>query len=77
MKAVVTGARGFVGRYLTRHLAAQHVEVVSLDVDDQQPVDITDHDAVVRRIERESPDVVYHLAARSHVGASWSDGGRR
>ena len=42
VKAVVTGARGFVGRHLTRHLTARHVDVVSLDVDDAQPVDITD-----------------------------------
>ena len=74
MKAVVTGGRGFVGRHLSRHLATLDVEVVSFDVGDSQPVDITDHDAVVRRIVDESPDVVYHLAARSHVGASWSDG---
>ena len=74
MKAVVTGGRGFVGRHLSRHLATLDVEVVSFDVGDSQPVDITDHDAVVRRIGHESPDVVYHLAARSHVGASWSDG---
>jgi GDP-4-dehydro-6-deoxy-D-mannose reductase len=74
VKAVVTGARGFVGRHLTRHLGALDVDVVSLDVDDTQPVDITDRDAVARRIAEESPDVVYHLAARSHVGASWTDG---
>ena len=74
MKAVVTGSRGFVGLHLTRHLAANDVDVVSLDVDDARPVDITDHDAVARRIATESPDVVYHLAARSHVGQSWTDG---
>jgi GDP-4-dehydro-6-deoxy-D-mannose reductase len=74
VKAVVTGARGFVGRYLTRHLTEHDVDVVSLDVDDVQPVDITDADAVARRIADESPDVVYHLAARSHVGSSWTDG---
>lgn len=73
MKAVVTGARGFVGRYLTEHLTAQGVDVVSLDVGDEQGVDITDRDAVRRRIQDESPGVVYHLAARSHVGASWTD----
>jgi GDP-4-dehydro-6-deoxy-D-mannose reductase len=75
VKAVVTGARGFVGRHLTRHLGSLGIEVVSLDVDDASPVDITDRDAVGRRIADESPDVVYHLAARSHVGASWTDGG--
>jgi GDP-4-dehydro-6-deoxy-D-mannose reductase len=74
VKAVVTGAHGFVGRHLSEHLVRQGTNVVSLDVDDQRPVDITDHDAVVRRIAEESPDVVYHLAARSHVGASWTDG---
>jgi GDP-4-dehydro-6-deoxy-D-mannose reductase len=74
VKAVVTGARGFVGRHLTRHLAALGIEVVPLDVDDAHPVDITDRDTVGRRIAAAAPDVVYHLAARSHVGQSWSDG---
>ena len=74
MKAVVTGARGFVGRHLTQHLGEQDFEVVSLDVGDAQPVDITDHTAVARRIAEEAPDVVFHLAARSHVGESWTDG---
>jgi GDP-4-dehydro-6-deoxy-D-mannose reductase len=74
VKAVVTGARGFVGRHLTDHLLAQGSLVVSLDVDDRQPVDITDRDAVLRRIAGVAPDVVFHLAARSHVGASWHDG---
>jgi GDP-4-dehydro-6-deoxy-D-mannose reductase len=74
VKAVVTGARGFVGRHLSRHLGELDVEVVTLDLDDARPVDITDRDAVARRMADESPDVVYHLAARSHVGDSWTDG---
>jgi GDP-4-dehydro-6-deoxy-D-mannose reductase len=74
VKAVVTGARGFVGRHLTRHLTELGIDVVSLDVGDAQPVDITDRAAVARRIAAEMPDVVYHLAAMSHVGASWTDG---
>jgi GDP-4-dehydro-6-deoxy-D-mannose reductase len=74
VKAVVTGARGFVGRHLTRHLGELGVEIASLDVDDARPVDITDPDAVARRIAEESPDVVYHLAAQSHVGESWTGG---
>jgi GDP-4-dehydro-6-deoxy-D-mannose reductase len=74
VKAVVTGARGFVGRHLTDLLTAQGARVVALDVHDRQPVDITDRDAVRRRIDGVAPDVVFHLAARSHVGASWTDG---
>lgn len=73
MKAVVTGALGFVGRHLTRHLEALGADVVPLDVVGPQAVDITDRDAVLRCMESESPDVVYHLAAHSHVGASWND----
>jgi GDP-4-dehydro-6-deoxy-D-mannose reductase len=74
VKAVVTGARGFVGRHLTDHLTSEGTQVVSLDVDDHQPVDITDRESVMSRIGGVAPDVVFHLAARSHVGASWTDG---
>ena len=74
MKAAITGARGFVGRHLAAHLTAHDVEVVELDVGGTTPLDITDSDAVVRRVADERPDVLYHLAARSHVGESWSDG---
>lgn len=74
MRAAVTGARGFVGRHLTAYLTAHGTDVVELDREGARPIDITDHDAIVRRIADEGPDVVYHLAARSHVGASWSDG---
>jgi GDP-4-dehydro-6-deoxy-D-mannose reductase len=74
VRAAITGARGFVGRHLARHLEELDVEVASLDVDDADPIDITDRDAVSRRVRELAPDVVYHLAARSHVGASWTDG---
>lgn len=68
MKAIVTGAHGFVGPYLTAHLESKGDEVVGVD----HEVDITDADAVRSRFADELPDVVYHLAAASHVGDSWS-----
>jgi GDP-4-dehydro-6-deoxy-D-mannose reductase len=74
VRAVITGALGFVGRHLTACLTAEGTDVVELDREGPRPVDITDRDAIVRRIAGEHPDVVYHLAARSHVGASWNDG---
>jgi GDP-4-dehydro-6-deoxy-D-mannose reductase len=74
VRAAITGARGFVGRHLAAHLTTRGIEVVELDVDGATPLDVTDHDAVVRRVADERPDVVYHLAARSHVGESWRAG---
>jgi GDP-4-dehydro-6-deoxy-D-mannose reductase len=68
VKALVTGAHGFVGPYLTRHLESCGDEVVGVDQDMQ----ITDPEAVRGRFADELPDVVYHLAASSHVGDSWS-----
>jgi GDP-4-dehydro-6-deoxy-D-mannose reductase len=68
MKALVTGAHGFVGPYLTAHLESKGDEVVGVD----QDMDITDAEAVRARFADELPDVVYHLAAASHVGESWS-----
>lgn len=68
MKALVTGAHGFVGPYLTNHLTSCGDEVVGVD----QDMDITDADAVRSRLSDELPDVVYHLAAASHVGESWN-----
>ena len=74
MRAAITGARGFVGRHLAAHLTARGAIVVELDVDGSKPLDITDRDAVVRRVADERPDALFHLAARSHVGTSWGAG---
>jgi GDP-4-dehydro-6-deoxy-D-mannose reductase len=73
MRAVVTGGRGFVGQHLTAHLQSLGDEVAILDRNGADAVDIVDADSVARWIATVQPDVVYHLAARSHVGASWND----
>jgi GDP-4-dehydro-6-deoxy-D-mannose reductase len=73
MRALVTGGRGFVGQHLTAHLHSLGHDVALLDRSGPDAVDIVDADAVRRRIAAVGPDVVYHLAARSHVGASWND----
>ena len=68
MKALVTGARGFVGPYLVAHLAACGDDVIETD----HELDVTDGEGVRKAFLAAKPDAVYHLAAASHVGTSWS-----
>jgi GDP-4-dehydro-6-deoxy-D-mannose reductase len=68
VRALVTGAHGFVGPYLTAHLESQGDEVVGLGPE----VDITDGEAIRTAVGAARPHAVYHLAAASHVGESWS-----
>jgi GDP-4-dehydro-6-deoxy-D-mannose reductase len=69
MRAFVTGATGFVGGYLVAHLESCGDDVVAAG----EQLDITDRDAIVAAVADAQPDTVYHLAALSHVGDSWSD----
>ena len=70
MKAVVTGSSGFVGRELVAHLMAAGDEVVGLDR--AAGADITDSTALRDLLLQHRPQAVYHLAAVSHIGGSWS-----
>jgi GDP-4-dehydro-6-deoxy-D-mannose reductase len=75
MRATVTGAGGFVGPHLVAHLRAHGDDVTEMDVAGPVRIDVTDADTTLACIEDARPDVVYHLAALSHVGASWSSPG--
>lgn len=68
MKVVVTGATGFVGQHLVEHLTGRGDTVDALGA---EHLDVTDAGAVRDRLASSHPEVVYHLAARSHVGESW------
>jgi len=70
MKALVTGASGFVGRHLVTHLRASGDEVVESDRD-SDGTDITDAASVRALFERVRPEVVYHLGGWADVGGSW------
>jgi GDP-4-dehydro-6-deoxy-D-mannose reductase len=70
MRAFVTGGHGFVGTWLTRHLAKCGDEVLAPD---PSALDVTDLPAVTRAVTASAPDVLYHLAALPHVGDSWAD----
>lgn len=69
--ALVTGARGFVGRRLVRRLRAEGARVVEWDA--RAGLDLCDWDAVrTRRLPR-GLDAAFHLAAVSYVPAAWAD----
>lgn len=67
MRALITGGNGFVGQWLARHLEASGDEVCIVDL----PTDIADPEAVGPVVADFEPEAIYHLAALSHVGASW------
>jgi GDP-4-dehydro-6-deoxy-D-mannose reductase len=73
VKALITGGRGFVGHYLRAHCSEAGDDVVTIDHAGPEPVDITDRDAIHASLISHRPDIVYHLAALSHVGDSWDD----
>ena len=69
MKALVTGADGFVGRHLVEHLVACGDTVVLHDRHDGP--DILHRRPFTDFVASVTPDVAYHLAAQSDVGGSW------
>lgn len=71
MKALITGAGGFVGPHLASLLATEGDEVIGLDL--RNGPDLLDSDGWKAALELHRPDVVYHLAGWSDVGASWRD----
>jgi GDP-4-dehydro-6-deoxy-D-mannose reductase len=72
MKALITGINGFVGGYLLAELFENGYDVTGLDIKGgDQAVDLLDKDAVGKEIGKAKPDVIFHLAGMSSVGASW------
>jgi CDP-glucose 4,6-dehydratase len=84
VKALVTGARGFAGSWVTKALLDSGAEVTSLDRGGEQPSglelldiagavhdvagDLRDGDLVLSLIREDSIDTVFHLAAQAIVG---------
>jgi GDP-4-dehydro-6-deoxy-D-mannose reductase len=71
VKALVTGAAGFVGRYLVAYLERCADDVVATSQADAP--DLLDADGWLGYLRAARPDVVYHLAGRTSVAESWAD----
>lgn len=70
MRAVVTGASGFIGSSLTRLLSEKATHVTEVDLPDG---DIRDTARLARLLRAARPDHVYHLAAQASVRDSWEN----
>ncbi|MGX4643374.1 NAD-dependent epimerase/dehydratase family protein [Massilia sp. SYSU DXS3249] len=75
-RALVTGLRGFTGRYVAAELAAAGYRVFGTAMPggeagtDVLAVDLCDRAAVAAMVEQVQPDVVVHLAGIAFVGHS-------
>jgi GDP-4-dehydro-6-deoxy-D-mannose reductase len=72
---MVTGASGFVGRYLVDALRRQGDEVLACggphdDRGDFFPIDLADADSLRAALEAARPSVIFHLAAQAFVPES-------
>lgn len=84
--ALITGVGGQDGWYLSHLLLKRGYRVIgtvlkqppatsqageSESADERVILDVADGDGVAELLARTHPDEIYHLAAKSHVGASW------
>jgi GDP-4-dehydro-6-deoxy-D-mannose reductase len=69
MRCVITGGRGFAGAYLQRELLDAGHDVHLLDRADG--FDVCDWELVHHTFASLRPEIIYHLAAFTHVGESW------
>ena len=75
MIALVTGHRGFVGRWLVDLLIGKGVEVHGFSAGDdlRGTHDVRDFEQVRRAVEEAQPDLVFHLAAQAFVSEAAAD----
>jgi GDP-4-dehydro-6-deoxy-D-mannose reductase len=81
VRVLITGASGFAGGWLARACAQAGDELLGVSRSGDMPagvetgvaLDLTDATALSRLLAEFKPDVVYHLAALSHVGRSWEE----
>ena len=70
-RVLITGATGFAGHHLVA--ACQAAGDVVIPAPPSSQTDLRDPSATRAVVADARPDVVFHLAARAHVGQSWED----
>jgi len=87
VKILVTGASGFIGRYLSSYACARDHEVVGTYLSDPElasriptdphvrwvPLDLRDGQAIHRVVDEVRPDAVFHLGAQAYAKRAWAD----
>lgn len=81
MRIMVTGANGFVGQHLVKHLKQKHIVFATgrspVPLSDMNVpylcMDITDPSSIKESLKQSVPDAVFHLAAQSMVKLAWVD----
>ena len=84
MRALVTGASGFVGKFLVEHLVAEKDQVLGTTLTSAAAglpcetvrLDITDAVATAQIVSAYKPEVIYHLAGQAFVPEAENDFGR-
>src|SRR5690242_19382746 len=70
MKILITGASGMVARATAEHCASIGDDVIGLT---RQELDISDHNAVIDRLDAVRPDAVINCAAYTNVDGAEPD----
>lgn len=74
MRALITGSKGFVGRYLRAELEQNGYDVLGLDLAADEKTlcaDLLDPEAARQAVAQAAPDIIIHLAGQADVGLSW------
>ena len=87
LRVLITGATGFIGRSLIEYLSGQVQQLdlygttrwrstIDRITDLPQGIqliecDLTDYESVLQLINRIRPNIIFHLAGQSHVGAPY------